>query len=238
MNSTVSTEISQDSRRWVADTSFGRWFLSTDIWLRYVLTPAIDDLATLLGPQATAVNCLMDIGCGQGMALPVLAERFKPRKILAIDIDPRLTAVAAAAARTLPCPVETKTGSVLTLDLPDNAVEGIFCHQLLHHVAQQERALHELYRVLTPGGFLLVSESCESFINTWTVRWFFRHPRMVQRPARGYVGLVRAAGFNIDEKQIREYAPWWSLRDFGLLRKLGLTKRSPIPTEVLLIARK
>jgi ubiquinone/menaquinone biosynthesis C-methylase UbiE len=238
MNSTISTETAYEAHRWVADTSFGRWFLSTDIWLRYVLTPAIDDLARLLGPQSAGIHCLMDIGCGQGMALPILADRFRPQRMLAVDIDPGLVNQAVAVARQQTCLVQTLTSSVLALDLPDRSVDAIFCHQLLHHVAQQERALRELYRVLAPGGILLVSESCESFINTWTVRWLFRHPPNVQRPARGFVQLVRQAGFMIDERQIREYAPWWSLRDFGLLRWLGLRTHAPEPTEVLLIARK
>lgn len=238
MTTTCTTENTHDTSRWSADTSFGRWFLSTDIWLRYVLTPAIDDLHQMLGFQPAAFHCLMDIGCGQGMALPVLADRFKPQRMIAVDVDPRLAQLASRAARNLPCPLQTTTGSVLALDLPDNSIDGIFCHQLLHHVAQQGRALSELYRVLTPGGYLLLSESCESFINSWTVRWLFRHPPNVQRSARGYVQLVRDAGFSVADQQIREYSPWWSLRDLGIMRRMGLVRPEPPPTEVLMVARK
>ncbi len=238
MTTSYSADTACQSGPWLADTAFGRWFLSTNIWLRYVLTPAIDDLCQMMPPRAAGFHCLMDIGCGQGMALPVLADRFAPQRMLAIDIDPRLVEQAANAAEHLPCPVRTATGSVLALDLPDGSVDAIFCHQLLHHVAQQERALSELYRVLTPGGFLLLSESCESFINSWTVRWLFRHPSNVQRSARGYVRLVRDAGFTIADRQIREYSPWWSLRDLGLMQRLGLARREPPPTEVLMIACK
>ena len=236
--STFSTQSTRDTGRWLPDTAFGRWFLSTDIWLRYVLTPAIDDLKSMLGPEPDAFDCLMDIGCGQGRALPVLADRFQPKRMLAIDSDPLLIARAADASRALRCQVETKTGSVLALDLPDNSLDAIFCHQLIHHVAQQECALRELYRVLAPGGYLLVSESCQAFISSWTVRWLFRHPPGVQRSSRGYVQLVRDSGFAVDERQIREYAPWWSLHDLGVRQRLGLSRRVPAPTEVIMIARK
>ena len=236
--STSSTQPALEPARWLPDTAFGRWFLSTDTWFRYVLKPAIQELKELLGPEPMTIDSLMDIGCGQGMALPVLADQLRPQRIIAIDTDPRFVALAASVATSLPCPAQAVTGSVLALDLPDNSVNAIFCHQLLHHVSQQERAVRELFRVLNPGGYLLLSESCESFIRSWTVRWLFRHPAGVQRSARGYVQLVREAGFAVDEQQIREYAPWWSLRDFGLRRCLGLSRREPTPTEVLLIAHK
>jgi SAM-dependent methyltransferase len=223
---------------WIPDTSFGRWFLGTDVWLRYVLTPAIDDLRALLGPQPTQFNCLMDIGCGQGMALPLLAERFRPQRLLAVDIDRRLTSLAEQAAATIPCPTQTVLGSVHALDLAADSVDGIFCHQLLHHVSDQERAMHELHRVLAPGGYLLISESCQPFIESWMVRWLFRHPPNVQRTSRGFVQLARAAGFEVDERRIREHAPWWSLRDLGLRRRLGWSRAAPEPTEVLFVARK
>ena len=94
--------------------------------------------------------------------------------------------------------------------------------------ANQQGALRELYRVLAPGGYLFLSESCESFINTWTVRWFFRHPPGVQRPAEGYVKLVREAGFQVDDAHVRTYTPWWSLWDFGLRAGSGSCANHPM----------
>jgi SAM-dependent methyltransferase len=225
---------------WVSETRFGKWFLSTETWFREVLSQAVADLHELAGPDLPAsFNRLMDVGCGQGLAFSLLQKHFAPRAIVGVDIDPRMLELARAAAKGCDLPVEVHAASVTRLDLPDASVDGILCHQLIHHVANQQGALRELHRVLAPGGYLFLSESCEAFIKTWTVRWLFRHPEGVQRPAEGYVKLVREAGFVFDEtRDVRTSTPWWSLWDFGFTRKIGLVRSPPVATELLLVARK
>jgi len=226
-------------RDWVPDTAFGRWFLSTDMWLQRVLAHAIADLKQLAGTNApNSFNRLMDVGCGQGRVFSLLQQAFSPRQIVGVDIDARLLERAAQAARECGCPVELKRSSVTRLDLPDSSIDLIFCHQLIHHVANQEDALRELHRVLAPGGMLLLAESCEAFIKTWLVRLLFRHPPDVQKPAEGYLELVRAAGFVFGDGDVRISTPWWSLPDLGVTRRLGLLRKPPVPTELLVVARK
>jgi SAM-dependent methyltransferase len=225
---------------WVSETRFGKWFLSTETWFREVLSKAIGDLRELAGPGLpSSFNRLMDVGCGQGLAFPLLRQLFGARTIVAVDIDPLMLERARAAAGRCEVPVEVRACSVTKLDLPDASVDAILCHQLIHHVANQQGALRELHRVLKPGGYLFLSESCKPFIETWTVRWFFRHPEGVQRPAEGYQQLVREAGFVFDEaRDVRTSTPWWSLWDFGFTRKIGLVHSPPEATELLLVARK
>jgi SAM-dependent methyltransferase len=223
---------------WVPETAFGKWFLGTDMWFHKVLAQAIADLKQLAGTNAPdPFNYLMDVGCGQGRAFSLLQQTFSPKQIVGVDIDPHMLERAAQSARQCGCPVELKRSSVTRLDLPDASIDVIFCHQLIHHVANQEGALRELHRVLAPGGMLLLAESCEAFIKAWQVRWFFRHPRGVQKPAEGYLDLVRAAGFVFGDADVHTSTPWWSLPDFGFTRKLGLVRKPPVATELLVVAR-
>jgi len=127
---------------------------------------------------------------------------------------------------------------VAKLPLPDGSVDMIFCHQLIHHLAAQEAGLAELYRVLKPGSFLLLSESCKPFICSWAVRWFFRHPMHVQKTAEEYRALVQAAGFQFSDEDVQLTTPWWSLSDFGLRRKFGLQRQAPQTAELIVVARK
>jgi SAM-dependent methyltransferase len=224
---------------WVSETAFGKWFLSTGTWFRYVLAQAVADLDRLAaGTLPQPPHRLMDVGCGQGAAFSLLQAHFQPSEILAVDVDARLLGRARSAAAASNMPVTVLQANAAQLPLPDAHVDVVFCHQLIHHVAQQEAVLRELHRVLAPGGVLLMSESCKVFIDSWPVRWFFRHPPGVQKTAEGYMELVRAAGFTFDATRVQTYTPWWSLPDLGISRRLGLSKAPAVPSEVLIVATK
>jgi SAM-dependent methyltransferase len=223
---------------WVSETRFGKWFLSTQTWYRYVLTVAVGELRAIGGQRLQSIDRLLDAGCGQGRSFGLLAQHFKPREIVGVDVDPLMVETARRTAKDCQVPVTVKQTSVSQLDLPDESIDVVFCHQLIHHVSDQSRVLGELHRVLAPGGYLLLGESCESFIHIWSVRWFFRHPPGVQHPAEGYVQLVRDAGFIVEERDVHTSTPWWSLPDLGFARKFGLTRKTPPATELLLLARK
>lgn len=180
----------------------------------------------------------MDVGCGQGTAFPLLQHAFAPTHILGVDIDPDMLARAAQHAQRSACPAELLRSSVTQLHLPDRCMDVVFCHQLIHHVADQTAALRELHRVLKPGGVLLLSESCAAFISSWPVRWFFRHPPGVQKDAAGYLHLLRACGFEFSACDVRACTPWWSLPDLGLLRRFGLRQTPPQATELMVVARR
>ena len=73
--------------QWIRETRFGTWFLSTEIWLRYVLAPAFHELARLLGPHRGSFESILDAGCGHGLALPLLEQRFHPEVLIGVDVD-------------------------------------------------------------------------------------------------------------------------------------------------------
>src|SRR3977135_3755970 len=118
------------ARDWVPDTAFGRWFLSTDMWLQRVLARAIADLKQLAGTNAPdSLHRMRDVGCGQGRVFSLLQQAFSPRQIVGVDIDPRLLERAAQSARECGCPVELKRSSVTRLHPPEAFHDWVFVHQ-------------------------------------------------------------------------------------------------------------
>ncbi|MEP6898071.1 MAG: SAM-dependent methyltransferase, partial [Rhodanobacter sp.] len=78
------------------------------------------------------------------------------------------------------------------------------------------------------GGLLLFAESTKAYIDSWVIRWFFRHPMQVQKSADGYLQMLRVQGFQFDESHVSLPYLWWSrARDFGLLERWGLRRPPP-----------
>jgi SAM-dependent methyltransferase len=226
--------------RWVKETRFGHWFLGTNVWSRYVVDVALHILADLRPAGARRPARILDAGSGPGVSFPLLEKLFQPAQITGVEIDPKEIARSRRLAETqCKCPVEIIRADVSRLPLPDASVDLVLCHQLLHHVVEQEKILAEFFRVLAPGGTLLVAESCREFIHSTPVRLLFRHPNHVQRTAAEYAQLVRAAGFVFEEKNVRHSTPFWTLPDWGFRKKIGLKLELPTePTEVYLAAIK
>jgi SAM-dependent methyltransferase len=211
---------------WVPETRFGTWFIRSDMWIHHVLAISMVELARLLGPHGR-IPRIVDIGCGEGFALPMLADRFNPDRLIGIDVDPRVVARGAAMARRCACDAQIQIGDAAHLDLPDASADMVFCHQTLHHLSEQVAATREFFRILAPGGVLLLAESCRSFINSLWVRLLFRHPMGVQKSADEYLDLLRAVGFTFAARNVSTPYPPWSRPDLGLFELLG----RPVPTE-------
>jgi ubiquinone/menaquinone biosynthesis C-methylase UbiE len=227
---------------YVEETGFGFWFLQSHVWQHHVLRVAINDLKRLAGtlPQAPV---LLDAGCGQGKSFALLAEAFRPARLIGLDADPHSLACSRAEAERLGLDVQLIASDCAAIQLADASVDVLFCHQTFHHLVEQEKALAEFWRVLKPGGLLLFAESTKFYIDTWVIRWLFRHPMDVQKSAEQYLEMLRQQGFAFNERNVSYPYLWWSrATDFGLLERLGIRRPRPVgqreETLVNVVARK
>jgi len=94
-----------------------------------------------------------DIGCGPGQ----IARYLRDRGVDACGID--ISKEMIKQARRLNPDMMFERGDMLALDLPRAALGGIVCFYAIIHLKREDvtRALREMYRVLKPGGKLLVS---------------------------------------------------------------------------------
>lgn len=231
------------SQSYVEETRFGLWFLRSHVWQYRVLRVAINDLRSLFDQAPPSQPVLLDAGCGQGKSFQQLTQVFAPSRLLGVDADPDSLTTSRAEARSLGIDVELLGSDCAALQLPDASVDLLFCHQTFHHLVEQEQALAEFYRVLKPGGYLLFAESTEAYIDTWVIRWLFRHPMQVQKSAEQYLQMIRDQGFQFGPQNVSYPYLWWSrARDFGLLEQLKLRKPRPFgqreETLVNVVARK
>ncbi|MGV8916925.1 MAG: class I SAM-dependent methyltransferase [Pseudomonas sp.] len=216
------------SANYVEETRFGFWFLRSHTWQHHVLRVAINDLRSLFDTPLPPDAVLLDAGCGQGKSFRHLNHVFAPARLMGVDADPHSLLLSAREAMRLGLDVELIGSDCASLKLPDASVDVLFCHQTFHHLVEQEQALAEFYRVLKPGGYLLFAESTEAYIDTWVIRWLFRHPMHVQKSAEQYLDMLHDQGLEFGPQNVSYPYLWWSRStDFGLLERFGLRKPAP-----------
>jgi ArsR family transcriptional regulator len=104
------------------------------------LTPAID---------------IADLGAGEGLVSQLLAHRA--RQVWCIDNSPRMVEVGTALAKDNGLAnLGYKLGDIENVPLPDRSVDLAILSQALHHAQHPQRAVEEAFRILRPGGQILV----------------------------------------------------------------------------------
>jgi ubiquinone/menaquinone biosynthesis C-methylase UbiE len=93
---------------------------------------------------------ILDLPCGAGRFWPLLLEHGS-RRVIGADYSADMLAVADATLTPADRErITTLKTSAFAIDLPDSAVECIFCMRLLHHVgatSDRRRLLGEFHRV-------------------------------------------------------------------------------------------
>lgn len=143
---------------------------------------------------------ILEVGCGNGFGLTLLARRFTPRRLVGID----LMAEQLAYARDLaPRSAELAIGDVTALAHPDASFDAVFVFGILHHVPTWRDGLREIARVLAPGGVVLAEEIAGDGVDL-SDRWLgTSHPREARFDWPSFRGGLHDAGFRIlDERAL------------------------------------
>jgi SAM-dependent methyltransferase len=133
---------------------------------------------------------VLDAGCGEG----VLVEEYAHRLVIE-GVDDNYSSA------------HVRQASIASLPFADATFDRVLCLDVLEHLSyeSQPRALSELYRVLKPGGELLVTVPNLAHLQSRV--HFLMRGRLIRtasevkhpgdRPVYEYLALSRAAGFSL-----------------------------------------
>ncbi|GAB5558644.1 MAG: metalloregulator ArsR/SmtB family transcription factor [Synoicihabitans sp.] len=112
---------------------------------------SIGHLALRLTPQIE----IADLGAGEGLISQLLARRAA--KVWCIDNSPRMIEVGSElAVKNGLENLAYKLGDIESVPLADESVDLAILSQALHHAQHPQTAISEAFRILRPGGQLLI----------------------------------------------------------------------------------
>jgi len=99
---------------------------------------------------------VLDVGCGTGTLLALVAAQWQPVRLAGIDPDPAALARAARRVSGASVTVEIDRGDADALPYADAGFDHVFSSFMLHHLegGQTLGMLREVRRVLAPAGSL------------------------------------------------------------------------------------
>ena len=143
---------------------FGRHYVPGRSWKGLAET-----LLALLPPMVIA-----DLGAGEGTFSQLLARHAK--KVIAVDNSEKMVEYGAGLARKHGVTnLQYRKGDIEDVPIPDGHVDLAFFSQALHHARHPERAVAEAYRIVKPGGRIVVldllrhnhEEAREMYADLW-----------------------------------------------------------------------
>ncbi len=141
----------QDSQKFI---DFGRYFVpERDLQIR-----TICDLVT----AATPPWHIVDLCCGEGLLAEALLERFPTATVHGFDRSPTMLERAQTRLQRFGARFQTRLFDLVATEwrTPDLPVQAFVSSLAIHHLddAQKQQLYTDLYRLLLPGGVLLIAD--------------------------------------------------------------------------------
>lgn len=115
-----------------------------------------------------------DLGAGEGTLSQLLAQRAE--KVIAVDLSPKMVEYAQSLAHKNGLHnLEFRIGDIENPPIDDGSIELAILSQALHHAENPQRVIDSAYRILKPGGRVIVldllqhnfTEARELYADRW-----------------------------------------------------------------------
>lgn len=174
---------------------------------------------------------ILDVGCGTGKTACYLAKEHGCQ-VTAVDISPRIIewAKETAAREGVAGKIDFRVADAQTLPFEDATFDGLISESVLTFVPDRKQAIREFVRVIKPGGYLGLNESC--WVRTPVPKYVTSQLESLPtsahiEPAEYWQNLLLDEGLDVTvssihtlntSRQVRDGIRWFGLS--GLLRNV------------------
>jgi ubiquinone/menaquinone biosynthesis C-methylase UbiE len=176
---------------------------------RHVLPPHEDWVRQgLIDRIGGSPRHILDLGCGTGSQTLALKKAFPRAAVTGLDLSPFMLSVAEHKAQQGNLTIQWRSGLAEATGFPDQQFDLITAALLFHETppAISQRILQEAFRLLTPGGQLLILDGNQDSLRQqgWLTS-IFEEP-YIQDYAQGDLGAwLQTAGF----EAVQTESHWW-----------------------------
>ncbi len=131
------------------------------VWGEGFLSPGgVEEIDEVMQGANASGKSILDIGCGCGGAAIHLIKNHSAKSVLGIDIESLVIQRAKELAVKYDLSNLAKFRCVKFghLDIPDESVDLVFSKEVFLHIQNKDDLIKDIYRVLKPGGLVVVSD--------------------------------------------------------------------------------
>ena len=117
--------------------------------------------ATLAAAELSPGQTLIDVGCGTGKLAVAAARQVGPTgTALGVDATPEMIDLALARAADEGSSAQFRLGVAESLPAETASMDAVTSSYFFHHLPSEVKhvAMHEMWRVLKPGGRLVITD--------------------------------------------------------------------------------
>lgn len=111
---------------------------------------------------------VLDAGCGTGAILLLLQERYPDKRYTGIDLSSKMIAVARHKKKK---GMEFIEGDCEALPFKGRSFDVVICSMSFHHYPNPEKFFENVFRVLRPGGRLILRDMTGPVWMLWLVNY-------------------------------------------------------------------
>lgn len=141
-------------------------------------------------------NSILDIGCGTGTLLSLIMSKNSNINVSGIDLSSEMIKLAAVKLGEV---ADLRDGDSEELPWDDNSFEIVVSTHSFHHYPNPSKVIDEMYRVLKPDGYLIITDAWSPTPLRQIINFFMRFDKggdVRFYSEKEICNLVKLSGFN------------------------------------------